>query len=505
MFETATPDEDPSFYAHLAVTHATDSIVVTGTDGRLVWVNNAFQILSGYTLEEVRGQKPGDLLHGDATDRETVDSIRQALQEKRPIRCEIYNYAKSSKGYWIELSIVPIFDHNGTHTHFMAVERDITERRKLEARAASLLEQERFREKERSSLSKTSEWLYAARTIDEVLAVTKKSIQAIMPAATGLLYFYSNSRDTLDLVASWGDTECLAHFGPDDCWSMRRGRAYAFGTEQIQFTCGHVQSEAVPYFCLPLVAHGETIGMLHLRFPEIDLSKELTVEVLEWLNSRWETAAFCVEQISMAIANVNLRTELLEQSTRDQLTGLWNRRWFLDTASREFRRSRLIQNPFSLISLDIDHFKSFNDNHGHAAGDIVLKEFGSLLYKTFGDQMSPCRMGGEEFMIICPNMSADSCAVAAEKIRSELRSIELKVGGRQLPPITVSQGISCSETDSIDLFELMRCADEALYAAKAAGRDCIKRFIDIRAQDWIVNAQQGSDSPIEIYSTKASR
>lgn len=498
MFASVCPSDDFAFYAQLAVTHATDSIVVTGTDGRLVWVNNAFQIMSGYTLEEVRGQKPGDLLQGDGTDRETVASIRRALQERRPIRCEIYNYTKSSKGYWIELSIAPIFDQSGMHTHFMAVERDITERRKLEARAASFLEQERFREKERRGLSKTSEWLYAARTIDELLTVTKKSMQAIMPAATGHLYFYSNSRDTLDLVSSWGNTECLAHFGPDDCWGMRRGRAYAFGTEQIQFTCSHVQSEAVPYFCLPLVAHGETIGMLHLKFPEIDLSKELTAEVLEWLNSRWETAVFCVEQISLAIANVNLRTELLEQSTRDQLTGLWNRRWFLDTASREFRKTRRMKNPFSLISLDVDHFKSFNDHHGHEAGDMVLKEFGSLLYKTFGDKMSPCRVGGEEFMVICPNMTADSCVLAAEKLRLELRKIELKLNGRQLPPITVSQGISCSGTDSVDLFDLMRCADEALYAAKAAGRDCIKRYVDVSGQDWKLSTQKGKISPIGI-------
>ncbi len=487
MYETSQLPDDLSFYAQLAVSHSTDSIVVTGPEGRLEWVNRAFQTLSGYTFEEALGRKPGDLLQGPETDPATVAEIRKALQDRRPIRCEIYNYCKNSKGYWVELSIEPIFDRDGKHTHFMAVERDVSERRRLEARAASFLEQERFRDKERRALSKTSEWLYACRTIDELLLVIRKSLQAIIPNASGHLYFYSNSRDTLDLAASWGNTESVAHLGPEDCWGMRRGRAYAFGAEPIQFKCSHVPDESAPYFCLPLVAHGETIGMLHLRFPEADPTKELAGDALEWLNSRWETAVFCVEQISLAIANVNLRTELLEQSTRDQLTGLWNRRWFLDTASREFRKSKQTKGPFSLISLDVDHFKTFNDNHGHEAGDLVLKQFGALLYETFGDKMSPCRVGGEEFMVICPNMHADACVKVAERLRSELRKVDLTLNGRTLPPMTVSQGISCSSTDTNDLFDLMRCADEALYAAKAAGRDSVMCFSDLSPQDWTLN------------------
>jgi len=122
------------FYARLIAEHSTDSIVVTDREGLTVWCNLAFTKMSGFVMHEMQGKTPGSVLQGPATDPATVMSIRNALYERREIRTEIVNYSKSGSAYWIEIRITPIFDEEGVHTHFMSIERDVTERKDLQAR-----------------------------------------------------------------------------------------------------------------------------------------------------------------------------------------------------------------------------------------------------------------------------------------------------------------------------------------------------------------------------------
>ncbi len=169
MVATKINEKDLAFYSRLVADHSTDSIVVTDTDGLFVWANKAFRRLTGYTLDEVRGQKPGAVLQGPDTDPSTINTISSALKERGPVRAEIYNYSKAGDGYWIELSITPIFDKSGKHTHFMAIERDISERRALEQRNENILKSEEHRQSERRLLAQTSEWLYSAKSLEELM------------------------------------------------------------------------------------------------------------------------------------------------------------------------------------------------------------------------------------------------------------------------------------------------------------------------------------------------
>src|SRR5690606_23949944 len=143
----------------------------------------------------------------------------------------------------------------------------------------------------------------------------------------GQLYIYSSSRDTLELAAQWGDGEPDAHIGAEDCWALRRGRAYSYGIKAIEFACGHVHGKDHPYFCLPIIAQGETIGLLHLCFSAFDRTLVPREFIETFMQQRWEVGLLCAEQISLAVANVQLRHELQDQSERDPLTNLWNRRW----------------------------------------------------------------------------------------------------------------------------------------------------------------------------------
>lgn len=467
------PLQGNDFYARLIAQHSTDSIVLTDREGLTVWCNLSFTKMSGYMLAEMLGRKPGSVLQGTATEPATVLSIHNALQERREIQTEIVNYSKSGDPYWIELRITPIFDEKGTHTHFMSIERDVTIRKDLEKRTGDMIERERRSKEERRLLTLMSEWLYSAKSMDEVLKVIRRSIQTLFPESFGALYIFANSRNVLDLMATWGEDVVLgatapAQVEPDGCWSLRRGRAYHFGSEPIEFQCDHVGHGMRRYICVPVIAHGETIGLLYLAPNDAAINSPET----DW-SQRWDLALLCGEQISLALANVRLRQQLMDQSVRDQLTSLSNRRWFLDAAHREIERASKTGVALSLISLDVDHFKRFNDNHGHDAGDTVLREMGKLMAEFFQNGKYPCRIGGEEFVVLCPGLDKAAALSLGDEFRASVSGLTLIYGGVTLPSITVSGGVASYPQDGMAVIEMLKTADEALYRAKTAGRDRI--------------------------------
>lgn len=465
--------QDDMFYARLIAQHSTDSIVLTDREGLAVWCNQSFVKMSGYMMFEMVGRTPGSVLQGPETDPETVQRIHNALRERREIQTEIVNYSKSGDLYWIELRITPIFDEKGAHTHFMSIERDVTERKKLERRTKDMIARELRSKEERRLLTLMSEWLYSGKSMDEVLMVVRRSVETLFPCCFGALYVFANSRNVLDLMATWGEDRVPGALAPqqvepDGCWSLRRGRAYHFGSAPIEFPCDHVAQGIEKYFCIPIIAHGETIGMLHLTQDEATRMNKET----DW-QQRWDLALLCGEQISLALANVRLRQELMDQSVRDQLTSLSNRRWFLDAAHREILRSSKTGAPLALISVDVDHFKRFNDNHGHDAGDTVLREMGKMMAEFFRNGQYPCRIGGEEFVVLCPGMTPDEALAMAEDFRASVSGLTLIYAGGPLPSITLSAGVCSYPRDGLDVIELLKSADEALYRAKTAGRDCV--------------------------------
>ncbi len=467
MPETVRPD----FYERMIARHSLDSIIITGTDGITEWVNEAFTRMTGYQLDDMVGKKPGAVLQGSETETATIQAISDALRNRTPIRTEIRNIAKSLRPFWIDLLITPIFDEDGKHTHFMSIQRDITERKEREQVNEDILRREKHREAERSLVGQLSEWLYTAKSLDELLMVVRRGMETLIPEAEGALFFYAASRDTLDLAAYWGGAEALDRVKPDQCWALRRGRAYSFGTRAIEFTCDHVSGAECPYFCLPIVANGETIGLLHLCFTGLDVTIERRSDIEVFMHQRWRLALSCAEQISLAVANVRLRQELLDQSVRDPLTGLWNRRWLLETIHKVQNRARQANIPFSIISLDIDHFKQFNDHYGHDAGDTVLRDAAKMIADLVDRRGHVCRMGGEEFVIICPDLDHEPTCRLAEELRTALATHQITYAGEWLPAITISSGVASFPDDGVTVVDLMRIADMALYAAKDRGRD----------------------------------
>lgn len=340
-------------------------------------------------------------------------------------------------------------------------------------KAEEVLAHERSRQKEAGLLSALDEWLQSCKSLSELFAIVEAFMEKLLPGSSGQLYIYSNSRDVLDGVSSWGGAEPLAHITADSCWSLRRGRHYEFTHDGLCMPCDHVTESIGPdgapghYICVPVVAHGDTVGLLHFGFD--DLKGE---------SRKIDPAGFavrCAEHISMAIANVKLRDELRDQSIRDPLTGLYNRRHFMETIRGEIGRARRDGKGFAVVSFDADHFKTFNDSHGHDAGDMVLRRIGDAVRDLISEQETGCRMGGEEFAILVPGAGQDVAAELAERLRANIEASQVRYLDKVLPAITISAGVAAFPEDADDAASLLRRADEALYEAKDGGRNRICR------------------------------
>jgi len=162
---------------------------------------------------------------------------------------------------------------------------------------------------------------------------------------------------------------------------------------------------------------------------------------------------------------------------RDELTGLFNRRSFNQEVPREMERFRRFGQPFSLLMLDLDHFKAFNDTHGHSAGDQALRDVAQILLETARLYDRVVRYGGEEFAIILPQTSEDEALVVAERIREAMQNHHISFGGQDLGAITASIGLACFPKDGLDMQGLVLNADFALYQAKIR-RNCVEKFQD---------------------------
>jgi len=180
--------------------------------------------------------------------------------------------------------------------------------------------------------------------------------------------------------------------------------------------------------------------------------------------------------ITMIVIMINIFTvnyfqgRLVEMATTDDLTGIYNRRSFYELGEREFAGFKRFSSPLSIIIIDIDHFKSFNDNYGHHMGDIVLKEFAGTVKSLIREIDIFGRTGGEEFAIILPRTEIDSAASTAERIRSEIEKMAISGSSRK---ITISAGVSEADNSTDSLDTLMEKGDRAMYTAKKEGRNMV--------------------------------
>ena len=308
--------------------------------------------------------------------------------------------------------------------------------------------------------------LQSCISVEEAGAVVARFAVLLFPGASGGAYMHISGDDTLLAVVRWGAAGIPESLPATDCWALRRGKTHLVLDPADPLRCPHTAGTPEgASICVPLAAHGETLGLLHLACSGACLPGGADVHEREHL------AEALAAQIGMALANLRLRESLHQQSIRDPLTGLYNRRYLEGALPRELSRAGRGGRPLAVFMLDVDHFKLFNDNHGHDAGDAVLRALGKALRESCRQGDIACRFGGEEFTLILPDADEHAAREWAERLLLRVRMLEAKADGKPLPKITISLGLALYPQHGDDGETLMQAADLALYDAKHTGRD----------------------------------
>lgn len=350
-------------------------------------------------------------------------------------------------------------------------------RRNLEASNAELRRRSSALEKRTRSiedLSRMTQRMQGCRNESELADIVRVFVPQILPDTPGVFFVMKNSRNYIAPVADWSNPRATpAAFHPNDCWALRRGQPHLHIETSTDVGCGHVgETEHICYACIPLVAQGDIVGLLYLEpcGESEDGPKPVTLD---------RDALVVAENIALTLANLRLRETLRNQSIRDPLTDLFNRRYLEETLELDLARSARDETPHACIMIDVDHFKRFNDTHGHEAGDAVLARVGRVLaaYVRKGDVA--CRYGGEEFTLLLRGASVADAVVRAERIREAIKNTTVIHDGLELGPVTLSCGVAGYPGDGRSATEILRAADAALLRAKRQGRD---RIVEANAE-----------------------
>lgn len=234
---------------------------------------------------------------------------------------------------------------------------------------------------------------------------------------------------------------------------LKRNKSFVYSSEE--------RSKKGSYLGIPLKRpNGKPIGVLNAHKSETKGFSKDEVRLFEAV----------AEHVAIAIENARAYQRTKELSHRDDLTGLYNRRYFFDRFEKEVERAKRYNRLFSIILMDLDHFKIYNDSHGHLSGDRALQGVSAVLSQTVRKVDIVARYGGEEFVVILPETDKESAAKVAEKLRQAVE--ELKMGADSTHgPLTMTLGISGFPLDATDALELLEIADKALYYGKARGRN----------------------------------
>jgi diguanylate cyclase (GGDEF)-like protein len=321
------------------------------------------------------------------------------------------------------------------------------------------------RSRELDLLNRMGELLQACVTEDEAYAVVGRFVGQFFPNDTGAVFVTTASRNIVEARAVWGAPASpeWALFKPDECWALRRGRMHVVESTTEGLLCSHLPQPApAAYLCTPLIAQGESLGILYLGAPA---GETMSPE------SQQRLASTVADQLGLAVANLKLRETLRNQSIRDSLTGLFNRRYLEETLERELRRAERTRGALGVVMLDLDKFKEFNDTFGHDVGDMLLRELGRLLQGFVRGGDVACRYGGEEFVLVLPGADLEITRQRADRLRDAAKHLFVSHRGQSVGSVTLSAGIAAFPDHGITGEALVQAADAALYRAKAAGRD----------------------------------
>lgn len=454
-----------------------EPIIAVTEDGRICFANRRALEVFDYTESQLLGHPierlvPERFAAHHASQR--AEYAQWAATRPMGTGLTIYGRRRDGSEFPADVSLSRVPMRNGAV--IICAVRDITLQRRQQDELQStneklqrgLIEIE-LRAEQLRLLGEMGELLASCRSEAESHAVIGRFLRLLFPDSSGALFVINASRNSVERGATWGD-ETKAYptgFAPDACWALRRGRLHIVTRDSVAMRCEHsTLATGHDQICVPMLAQGEAVGVLHL------ISDSASTGSRSALDPAQRQLLFAAaEHIGLATANIRLREALKSQSIRDPLTGLYNRRFMEEWLDRELRRAERLGQPLSVLALDLDHFKQFNDTFGHEGGDLVLREVGALLKGLVRASDVVCRVGGEELVVLLPDTTLSAALQVAEHVRAAVAKLAVLLRGRPLGAVTVSIGVAEYSRHGPGAQALLAAADGALYEAKHAGRN----------------------------------
>jgi diguanylate cyclase (GGDEF)-like protein/PAS domain S-box-containing protein len=495
MFERARERE--SFFNNLA--EAIPGIVwIANATGQTSYINKHWYEMTGTDPAEQVGDGWMNSIHPD--DRQVLsEKWKSCLRSGETFEIE-YRLHDAVRGYrWYLDRAVPLRDDKGAILQWFGtctdieeqklyqqtLEKQIKERTEELAGANTQLQQEMWekdlarrtldeqnekmlktleeRSRRATLLAKMGELLQSCIAREEVFTAALGFAPKIFPSRRGAISLFTAAHNLLEVAGQWNDCELpVASFETEACWALRTAHPHMVQAGDTTARCLHAAGVGNTYLCVPILAQGEALGILHIQATDAD------PEMTEAEMSFHTTFA---AQVGLSVANIRLREALRTQSIKDPLTGLYNRRFLQEVLEREIRRAIRSEQHLGVLILDLDYFKKFNDTYGHEAGDAVLRETAAFLVQSVRAEDFVCRYGGEEFVVVLPTADLRASEARAQRIREKLRNLVVMDHGRSLGVITASIGVAALPNQGTSEKELLQAADAALYRAKREGRD----------------------------------
>lgn len=442
--------------------------------------------LTGYSQREICSSLTSQLIQPEVLNGSADQKPQKVSVIKRAVVYESVLTRKNNSEVPVEVNLF-VSPETGYHT---VIFQDITERKRTEesrrrsreeleekvhertAELSSTVEALKRRNFESETLSRLGELLQACETEEESYVIVASMCRQLFNCQSGYLATYDDESHLVRPVERWGYHNGIdIEFELRDCWALRRGVPHLVLDTQNEPVCIHTDKKSeFTTLCIPIGAKGELLGLLHLFWGEKDGDMRQSYEEMQYITGLAKRVA---EMYALSLSNVRLRLRLRRQSIRDSLTSLYNRRHMEESLDREIARARRKDTAVGVILFDIDHFKSFNDTHGHESGDLVLRNLGKLINELTRDEDIPCRYGVEEFLVILPECDMESVAKRAEDLRRGIENIPIFINGRLLR-VSVSLGVASYPEHGDCGNEIVAMADDALNKAKLKGRNRVE-------------------------------
>lgn len=398
-----------------------------------------------------------------------IDQSRALSEQMRSSETALLDQRRENSAHELEdlkllLAVISISFVGLILFSFLTLYREILQRRRTEGglRESQALAESTVRHL--SLIGEMSDLLHASMDVDEALNIVASFAARLIPVHAGAIYLFNEAEERLQLRKQWSAETGRSDFAAEDCWAMRRGEMHVSNRDQHNIACRHIGDDENCRLCVPILAQGEKLGIIHLENP---------------LHSPFgEIEQRLAGQVALALASNRLRASLRNLSVRDPLTGLFNRRYMEESLQREIASAKRTHRPLGLMMIDLDRFKAINDQLGHEAGDQVLVALGALLLAKSRVSDIACRYGGEEFVMIYPETPPEGMLQLARQLQEAIRRLQLPQVQIEAGQVTASFGLSYFPQHGGTVEALHRAADHAMYRAKANGRDRIEQASD---------------------------